>query len=59
MAHRTNCIGSTGFVGAEVCHKRLLREAFFKWISFVFWLTPAVIASNGVDTDRVLAANIA
>jgi hypothetical protein len=59
LAHRTNCIGAAWFVGAEVCHKRLFREAFLKWISLVFGLTPTVIASNGVDADRVLATNVA
>lgn len=59
MAKLTDCIGPARFVGTEVRLKWLFRETFLKRISFVFWLTPTVIAPNGVDADRVLAANVA
>jgi hypothetical protein len=59
LPHRTDSIRSTLNVSAQVCLQGLLRETLLKRISFVAWLTPAVVASFCVDTDGVLSADVA
>ena len=58
LANRAHCIGSTLHIVAQVSHSWLIREAAIKGVAPVARFTPTVIASNSVDTNSMLAANI-
>ena len=59
LPNRANCIGSTLHVCTEVRFQGLFRETGLKRISFVARLTATVIASDGVDADRILPTDVA
>ena len=60
LADRTNCIGPTLFLGTKVLSVCLVFvwETFDEGVSMELLLASAIIATNCVDTDSVLATSL-